>query len=875
MIDPADPQQTGFGDRSQSLEIFVDAVAPPVAFGDPFEVNDGLDPSDGDTGVPGVDASFHDRITSDVTPSFFGVAEADSIIRVFVDQNGNGAVDTGDTLLGTTTATPAGTSQEPNAQWNLTSTVDLNDPSFFATADGVRRLLVTAEDQAGTVSDPDSLIIFVDTRGPQIMAVDINSQGNVYNLFDPDPMNGPTPAVNSLVLSIEDLAARSDVDASFLYDAFEAGLVNNAGHYSLFGDDSGAIAIASIAFSSDAAADGQTATGTLTLTFAEPLPDDRFSLTISDALQDIAGNALDGESNATEPQGAPALASGDGVPGTPFVARFTVDSRPEIGTATAGAVQVDVNSNGVFDPENSDATNRDFIYQIGTATDQYFVGNFNTDQMVMDATGFDKIGVYGPSSPQPGQTNPQFRFLLDFDHDGAPDFESIPASEFQVPGAPIAGNFSATHSGDEIGLLAFNSRIGEPVQGSLRPTRSYEARWILDSNGNNLLDATDTVIDLDLSTYPEIAVLVAERETFPIIPTDPPTEVDLALFFIPIVGDFNGDGNDDLALYDNVNDRWSFDVNRDGRRDDTVDFGIPGETERPLAGDWNLDRIDDFGLFSANPTPAGRTEPLPQQPADFRFLISDRTGAVPSAIFEPFAPTPLGNDVSFEFGDQSELPVFGNFDPPAARVGGVPPSITFQNPANPLDVNNDGEISPIDALIVINALNQHGSDDVAAFAEGNFAPPDVYADVNGDGNVSPIDPLLVINRLNEGGDGEGEGSVQLELVTPQEIGDVVLMSDLSAAAVDSHEDVASVFAGAREWLTGATNRVASQLQPATKLHRRLPDKIDLPAEAYHVAPSELEEVLDGIAVVARKDDTDGEPTELEAAVDDIFTDWIE
>ena len=878
MIDPADPQQTGFGDRSQSLEIFIDAVAPPVAFGDPFEVNDGLDPSDGDSGVQGVDALFHDRITSDTTPSFFGVAEANSTIRVFVDQNADGAVDGGDTLLGTTTTTPTGTSQQPNGQWSLTSTVDLNDPNFFGTADGVRRLLVTAEDQAGTVSAPDSLIIFVDTHGPQITAVDINNQGNAYSLFDPDPMSGPTPAVNSLVLSIEDLAARSNVDASFLYSAFESGLVNNAGHYSLVGDDSGSIAIASITFTPDAAADGQAATGTITLTFAAPLPDDRFTLTLSDALQDIAGNALDGETNATEPQGAPAFASGDGVPGTSFVARFTIDSRPEIGTASAGAVTVDVNSNGVFDPDNSDAANRDFIYQIGTATDQYFAGNFNTAVMVMDATGFDKIGVYGPSSPQPGQTNPQFRFLLDFDHDGAPDFESVPAAEFQVPAAPIAGDF-ATHSGDEIGLLAFNSRLGPPEQGSVRPTRSYEARWILDSNGNNLLDATDTVIDLDLSTYPEIEALVADRETFPLVPTDPPTEVDLAAFFIPIVGDFNGDGNDDLALYDNVNDRWSFDVDRDGRRDDTVDFGIPGETERPVANDWNLDGIDDFGVFSANPTLAGQTEPLPQQPADFRFLISDRTGAVPSAIFQPFAPTPLGNDVSFEFGDQSELPVFGNFDPPAARTSGVLPTFAFQNATNALDVNNDGRVSPLDALIVINALNEHGSDDVMAFSEGQFAPPNAYMDVTGDENVSPLDALLVINHLNGVpvvALSEGEGAVQVDSVTPHDAADAVLSTvDDVTPDVESREQIASAFAGVREWVAGATKRVASILQPETQLHRRLPDKLELPADTYNVAPRDLEDVLEDIAVGVKRDDTEGDSTDLEAAIDDVFTDWSE
>ena len=867
MTDPADPQQTGFGDRSQSMQIVVDAVAPPVAFGDPFELNDGLDPSDGDTGVQGVEVSFHDRITSDTTPSFFGVAEADSIVRVYVDQNGDGAVDAADTLLGTTTATPAGTSQDPNAQWNLTSTVDLNDPNFFATADGVRRLLVTAEDQAGTVSAPDNLIIFVDTHGPQVTAFDFNSQGSSFNEFDPDPMDGPTPAVNSLVLSIEDLAARSNVDATFLYDAFDSGLAHTTGHYSLVGDHSGEIAIVSIAFAPDAAADGSTATGTITLTFAEPLPDDRFTLTISDAIQDPAGNALDGESNATEPQGAPTFSSGDGVPGTSFTARFTVDSRPEIATATAGGVQIDVNSNGVFDPDNSDATNRDFIYQIGTDVDEYFAGNFNTAVMVMDATGFDKIGVYGQAAGT-GTLNPQFRFLLDFDHDGAPDFTSVPASEFQVPGKPVAGDFSATHSGDEIGLLAFSSQLGAPLPNSLRPTRSYDARWILDTNGNNLLDVTDTVIPIDLSSYPEIQALVLERQVFPANVTSPPTEVDLASHFLPIVGDFNGDGNDDLAILDAVNDRWSFDLDRDGRRDDTFDFGIPGDTERPVANDINLDGIDDFGVYSfvPTPTPADPSEPLPTQPAqpaDFRFLISDRPGAAPSAIFNAFAPTPLGNDESFEFGDKTELPVFGNFDPPTARTSGGRDLPASHNEANPLDVNNDGLVTPIDALVVINALNQYGSGDVTVFAEDE-AYADSYLDVTDDGIVSPLDGLRVINFLNS------------DDAAPQPEGEALFEVVVEEPEDDSDRDAkASVFGSVREWALGATKRVASLLQPEVRPTRSLPDKLDLPPEVYDVVPRSTEEVLDEIAADRQTREDREDRGDLNDAVDEIFTDWLD
>ncbi|MDA1055059.1 MAG: dockerin type I domain-containing protein [Planctomycetota bacterium] len=905
MIDPATPQQTGFGARSQSLEILVDTSAPNVSFGDPAVAHDGLDPSDGDTGVTGVAASFHDRVTSDTTPSFFGQAEANALVRVYVDQNGNGAVDAGDVLIGTTTATISGTSQNPIGQWQLTSTVDLNDPQHF-TQDGVRRLLVTAEDPAGTVTAPKSLNIFVDTQGPRITAVDINTQGNSFSLFNPDPMDGPTPAVNSLVLSVEDLAARSNVDANFLYAAFDSGLLANAGHYSLIGDNSGAIAITSIVFTPVAAANGQPASGTITLTFAAPLPDDRFTLTISDALQDPAGNALDGESNATEPQGAPQFASGDGVPGTSFTARFTVDSRPEIGTATAGAVQIDANSNGVFDPENSEAVNRDFIYHIGTPTDEYFTGNFNTATMTMNASGFDKIGVYGQTpATQPGQINPQFRFLLDFDHDGAADFVSVPTAEFQVPGKPVAGDFSAAHSGDEIGLLSFSNRLDPPAPNSLRPTRRYEVRWILDTNGNNQLDGNDTVIVLDQSTYPEIPALIAARQQFPVNPVAPPTVVDLASFFRPIVGDFNGDGADDLAIFDALNNQWYFDVNRDGKRDDVVVFGLPGETERPVAGDWNLDGIDDFGVFSS--APPSQTQPVPVQPAEFRILISDRSGAVPSAIFKPFAPTPLGNDISFEFGDKTELPVFGNFDPPASLAvdgggdtgggddtGGGTGVVSYQNATNKRDVNNDGKVSPLDALLIINALNQHGAGELAEMlpAASQYMPPNAFLDVNGDGFMAPSDVLNVINFLNGGGSAaEGEASafafVAVTTASPTsqslDAAQAIVPSAIVAATTqrtpavvvrEEREAKSSIFQRVGSWLNGASERVASLLEQPAKLHRRLPDTIDLPATASEFAAAVIDDAIANIAADQQARKEESKSNELEEAIDEILGDWL-
>jgi hypothetical protein len=50
IIDPAEPQQSGYGPRSDSVELIVDSTAPVVSFGEDGSLDDGLDPSS-DSGV--------------------------------------------------------------------------------------------------------------------------------------------------------------------------------------------------------------------------------------------------------------------------------------------------------------------------------------------------------------------------------------------------------------------------------------------------------------------------------------------------------------------------------------------------------------------------------------------------------------------------------------------------------------------------------------------------------------------------------------------------------------------------------------------------------------------------------------------------------
>jgi hypothetical protein len=73
-------------------------------------------------------------------------------------------------------------------------------------------------------------------------------------------------------------------------------------------------------------------------------------------------------------------------------------------------------------------------------------------------------------------------------------------------------------------------------------------------------------------------------------------------------------------------------------------------------------------------------------------------------------------------------------------------STPWRNPVNALDVNADGVVSPIDALLVLNEINARGARLLPA-PSAAFSPAPFF-DVNGDGYVSPVDALLVINALN-------------------------------------------------------------------------------------------------------------------------------
>jgi Ca2+-binding RTX toxin-like protein len=83
-----------------------------------------------------------------------------------------------------------------------------------------------------------------------------------------------------------------------------------------------------------------------------------------------------------------------------------------------------------------------------------------------------------------------------------------------------------------------------------------------------------------------------------------------------------------------------------------------------------------------------------------------------------------------------------------------------QREDEPHDVNGDGQVTPLDALLVINHLNRQ--QDSQSFVFTPTGEQNLF-DVTGDNWISPIDALRVINELNGRNDGQGEGELPIDL----------------------------------------------------------------------------------------------------------------
>ncbi|MEL6105156.1 MAG: tandem-95 repeat protein [Planctomycetota bacterium] len=109
----------------------------------------------------------------------------------------------------------------------------------------------------------------------------------------------------------------------------------------------------------------------------------------------------------------------------------------------------------------------------------------------------------------------------------------------------------------------------------------------------------------------------------------------------------------------------------------------------------------------------------------------------------------------------------------------------LQNPNLNADVNNDGNVSPIDALLVINRLARAGVSSIPV-EPTDVGPP--FFDVNGDRRITPADALAVINELARRASG-GEGE---QIVADETVVDAPLLDLLSDRDEDEDDRLGAI-----------------------------------------------------------------------------------
>jgi len=217
----------------------------------------------------------------------------------------------------------------------------------------------------------------------------------------------------------------------------------------------------------------------------------------------------------------------------PVAGDWNGDGIDEVGgwRPNEGKFRLDTNGNGIWDGMGGGDT----ISAFGAATDRPLAGDWNGD-------GTDEVGVWRPSTRQ---------FLLDANGNGKWDSptggDQLTPAFGAATDRPLAGDWNGDGK-DEVGVW-----------------RPGDRRFRLDANGNGRWDGPAG--------------------------TDILTGAFGASTDVPVAGDWNGDGRDEVGGWRPSEGKFRLDTNGDGTWDgmgggDTASAVFGNSTDRPVAGKW-------------------------------------------------------------------------------------------------------------------------------------------------------------------------------------------------------------------------------------------------------------------------------------------------
>jgi len=220
----------------------------------------------------------------------------------------------------------------------------------------------------------------------------------------------------------------------------------------------------------------------------------------------------------------------------------------------------------------------DETFAMGMAGDLPLVGDWDGD-------GKDETGLFRPNGN---------RFYLDVDGDRI--FDQTQGDRLHAMGAPndlpLVGDWNGDGK-DEIGLFRPNGN-----------------RFYLDVNGNGVIDTFNGDVQYAMGSAGDL----------------------------PLVGDWNGDGYDEIGVFHGQTNNFYLDKDGDGfivTANGDLRFAMGATGDLPIVGDWNRDGKDEIGLF---------------RPSDNRFYL-DITGDGAIAIG--------GGDKWIVAGASGDLPLIG------------------------------------------------------------------------------------------------------------------------------------------------------------------------------------------------------------------------
>jgi serine-aspartate repeat-containing protein C/D/E len=242
---------------------------------------------------------------------------------------------------------------------------------------------------------------------------------------------------------------------------------------------------------------------------------------------------------------------------------------------------------------------------------------------------------------------------------------------------------------------------------------------------------------------------------------------------IPVVGDFNGDGKDDVAVF--YKGEWFLDLNGNGQWDaEDLWAKLGTESDRPVTGDWDGDGKDDIGIFG--PKWSGDTVHMEHEPGlpdqDNRRPVKQRAKNVPPNPEEAtdgerlLRLTSQGKeradliDHVFQFGNGQDVPIAGDWNGDGIRSIGV-----FREGKWHFDMDGDGQWSAGDKtaefgekgdLPVVGDFNGDGVEEIAVFRNGKW-----IIDTNGNREIDAADRVIEFGQTGDkpiAGDFDGDGT---------------------------------------------------------------------------------------------------------------------